>query len=296
MKSRPPLLNQTFSLAICKESPNSFRPINCMPVANDSSKAQRQTQACRLHAREALLNANPARSSMFYDGWQLRFGFDKRPLTNCILTPGRSYLPLHERIQTVCAIYHSMGHKAAFLIDQCTEPADLDRVLTDRGFQRRAAARLALASRVHPPDHRSRMADYDLELQTGLDRQTGQLFDRWQETSAGLYVESIVSRSLIVSRQCWALIHQAGQIIAGLHCVLHGSYAVIQHPVTHPAYDRSSLLAALLQGGLDWAANFGIATALLTDHDLISIAETMPDSIQIQVLDQIHYRVAPDQP
>lgn len=85
------------------------------------------------HLEELSLNALPARETLYYDGWVLRFagGYPRRANSIQLLYP--SILPLDEKIAYCEAQYDARGIKTVFKFTDHA-PRDLADALRERGY------------------------------------------------------------------------------------------------------------------------------------------------------------------
>lgn len=90
------------------------------------------------HLEELSLNAWPARQTVYYDGWVLRFadGYTRRANSVNPLYP--SSLPLPEKIAHCERVYASQGLRTVFKLTPAVHLVELDHALAERGYREEA--------------------------------------------------------------------------------------------------------------------------------------------------------------
>ncbi len=85
---------------------------------------------------ELTINTSPAIFQSHYDGWLLRASGTDTRRANSVTALQASHLPIEEKIAYCEAWYRGHGQPAMFRLNEALSPADLDAVLSLRGYAR----------------------------------------------------------------------------------------------------------------------------------------------------------------
>lgn len=208
------------------------------------------------------LNAYPALSSLFYDGWLLRFanGFTRRANSVALIAP--STLPLDEKIAYCQAAYGRAGLPTVFKLtgDPAAQPDDLEARLIARGYTRDHAGLMTLQVCDALPmlgPGRTAISDHmDEDWLAAYIRLNG--VDPAQRAT-----KRAVMNALLLPAGFARITDSDGQIIAVAQAVIERGWAGIYGVVTDPAHRGQGLASTMMADLLVWAAAHGAQRSYL---------------------------------
>src|SRR5215469_3521200 len=88
-----------------------------------------------VRVEEAGLNALQTQRQLFYDGWLLRLSPGKAKRARSVNPHFGSSLPVADKITYCESVYARHALPILFRLTPTSRPADLERVLADRGYE-----------------------------------------------------------------------------------------------------------------------------------------------------------------
>jgi GNAT superfamily N-acetyltransferase len=85
---------------------------------------------------ELTINTSPAIYQSHYDGWLLRASGTDTRRANSVTALQASHLPIEEKIAYAESWYRALGQPTMFRLNEARSPADLDALLSVRGYTR----------------------------------------------------------------------------------------------------------------------------------------------------------------
>src|SRR5689334_11864518 len=183
---------------------------------------------------ERSLNAWPARQTLFYDGWVLRItdGYTWRANSVNPLYP--SMQDVNEKIRTCEQLYRDKGLSTIFKMTSQSEPAALDALLADQGYQADAHTSVQLLEL----DNLAPAASSKIDL-------AGELTDAWLDAYCRMSSVGAESRSThahilraILPRKAFASITVDKRVIACGLGVCQDGWIGLYDIVTDPDFRR----------------------------------------------------------
>jgi len=232
--------------------------------------------------------ARPSLETVDYDGWILRFagGYTKR--ANSVNPHFGSTLPVSTKIAHCEAFYEERGLPAIFRLTRFSRPTELDRALTDAGYN---------------------VLDRSLVMTASLDRapglETGKVLrmsnDEWFAAFDRLRrlkpVERAIHRRVVESAQgtsYFAMIEQDGDPIAcGLGVLVDGAVGLFDL-FAGEAYRHRGHGTAIAGSILRWAVHRGARTGFLQIHSQNTPARRLYKGFGFEISYPYWYRVKPD--
>jgi len=105
-----------------------------------------------VRVEEAGLNALQTQRQLFYDGWLLRLSPGTAKRARSVNPHFGSSLPLREKIAYCESVYARYALPTLFRLTPMSRPAELDRVLADRGYQAFSETLVQTLALDHPPN------------------------------------------------------------------------------------------------------------------------------------------------
>ena len=210
---------------------------------------------------EVALNAWPALSQVFYDGWVLRFseGYTKRG--NSANALAESTIDVSEKIEYCQQAYARKKLPAIFRISPLALP-ELDRELEARGyafFHPTWVMTLDLQL-WEPPSGENQISESALEEWIDV-------FSLLSESQAGKQSTHLKILESIETPCLWALSKDQNDWVSGGLGVLDDRYFGLFDIVTHPEKRNQGFGTQLIAGMLKWAKDRGAETGYLQVMD-----------------------------
>ena len=206
---------------------------------------------------EASINGLPALTTEYYDGWLVRRseGYSRR--ANCVMSMYKSRMPLIEKVSHCEAYYSKHALPCIFKLTHQSLPAELDRELEGRGYDRDAETVVVTKSirEVNEPTANVELFDDpgDLWIQTWAS-----LSDRGKQSSVLLRL----LRSIPTPAK-YAVVREGSLGIACARAVISSDSVWLYDLIVAPDYRGKGIGTSLVQARLGWAYREGINTAFL---------------------------------
>lgn len=208
---------------------------------------------------ELSMNAWPARQTILFDGWVLRFnnGYTRRANSITALYPARK--DPSQKIAACEALYRAQGLPVIYKLPGRQESQTLDKLLADRGYIEEAQTSVqALALEDFHGDE-------ILDVTTGSAMSAG-----WQEAFCRLSHVSEQNQAVhqqiidaILPARCFASIQLEGEIVACGLGVLQDGYLGLYDIVVDAAFRRRGIGSRLMRALLAWGKCQDAHTAYL---------------------------------
>jgi GNAT superfamily N-acetyltransferase len=213
----------------------------------------------RKRIEEVSLNSWPALQQMLFDGWILRFaeGYTKR--ANSVNPLYASSLEVNEKVDRCEMRYAERGLPSVFRLTPFSSPADLDRVLESRGYQR-ADPTSVLHLDMRDREIRQGQA---AELRALKLDDWMRLFYQFSEAPADEHQTHREILEAIPSTRLLASLEDSGKPVACGLGVLEDHYFGLFDLVTDPEQRNKGFGTQLVFGLLRWAQNHGARYAYL---------------------------------
>jgi N-acetylglutamate synthase len=202
---------------------------------------------------ERSLNAWPALQTMFYDGWVLRFAQGHTRRANSVNPLYPSEQDINEKISTCEQLYRGKGLNTIFKLTSHSDPAILDALLADQGYQTDAPTSVQLLDLDNLPT----AASPNIDL-------AGELTDAWLDAYCRMSSIGDESRSThaqilrcILPEKSFASITVEGRLIACGLGVCQDGWIGVYDIVTDPGFRRRGHGQQLIEGLLAWAKSRG---------------------------------------
>lgn len=235
---------------------------------------------------EAAVSGLPPLRVDVLDGWLLRFadGYSRRANSVAPLYAGTG--DVAAKIEQCEQAYARFHQPCLFKMTAASQPADLDRTLEQRGYERDADT-LVCVSQLEPiaPDPR-------VELHEVPD---GEWFDTWQRLAGSGAEAGIFGRLLAAtpSPAVYALVCHQGRGVACGRATLAGQTVGLYDLRVDEGHRRQGLATALTQARMAWAAEQGAATAFLQVMADNEAAQRMQARLGFAELYRYWYRIQP---
>ncbi len=243
-----------------------------------------------LHRRleDVALNAWPSLQQVLLEGWLLRFshGYTKR--ANSVQPLYGSAADLDEKIAACEALYEAKGCPCIFRLTPFGAPAELDRVLEERGYA------LVEPSRVmHLDLHRFARTERTAELREEALDSWMELYRQFHRLPDG---DSAVPRAMLEAiwpeRRLVSLRHAGKPVACGM-AVREREFVGLFDLVTAPEERNRGYGAQLVSALLAWARERGAAHAYLQVVSSNAPACHLYDKLAFRLAYQYWYRVQP---
>ena len=239
---------------------------------------------------EASLNAWPALTEIFYDGWLIRLANGETRRTNSVNVIGSGTRALDEKIAHCERIYAAHDQPAYFRIRSIDDPL-LEDVLEQRGYRAEDDTKtLFMDFAVTPPETSPRA----IEIREGAPT------EEWLSAHARFsgrpppkddtrrHLLNLVALPIAFA----AARDDSGRIVSVAYGALHDRLVSLQWVATDPAQRRQGLSRATLSDLLMWAEKRGAEGACLQvvagNRPAVKLYESMGFSRELY---RYHYRV-----
>jgi GNAT superfamily N-acetyltransferase len=240
---------------------------------------------------ELAANAWPAEVAPVVSGWRLRFSGGVTSRANSVWPNDDTDLtPLQDKLAAAERFYAARGEPARFQICPACQPANLDEILAQRGYQTHSLTSVQIAPLDTVLSRLARNPALPVEVR-------GVLSDDWFEVYAragNMEAHERAMRRGILSRigmpAGFALARLDDQPAAVGLCVVERGWAGIFCMETLPALRRRGAASAILRALGDWACAQGATQAYLQVVDANTPAVTLYARAGFQTLYHYHYR------
>lgn len=208
---------------------------------------------------ELSLNHWPALSTLFYDGWALRFadGFTKR--ANSISPLYGSSYKLSDKMEYCRNIYTLHKLPVIYKITPFIRPAELDSALSDSGYAFADLSSVQTRSLLHVRDPEMR------EVRTSAEATEEWMAHNFQFSSADPRLAPVMRRMLanIRTATCFITLYCDGHPVSSGMAVIERGYVGLYDIVTDAAYRNRGFAEQLILHLLRWAQANGASAAYL---------------------------------
>lgn len=265
------------------KSPNTHTIIGAMTLL----------QQIRL-IEELAANAWPAEVAPVVSGWRLRFTGGITSRANSVWPNDDTGLaPLQDKLAAAERFYAARGEPARFQICPACQPANLDEILAQRGYQSHSLTSVQTAPLDTVLSQLARNAAPPVELRDAL-------WDEWFEVYAcvgNMDAHERATRRGILSRigmpAGFALARLDDQPAAVGLCVVERKWAGIFCMETLPAFRRRGAASAILRALCEWARAREATQTYLQVVDGNAPAVNLYAHAGFRTLYHYHYRALP---
>jgi GNAT superfamily N-acetyltransferase len=211
---------------------------------------------------EISMNAWPARQTIHYDGWVLRFTDSYTRRANCIVPLYVSEKDASEKITLCEKLYHSKGMRVIFKLTSASQPPELDSLLEARGYQADAHTSVQIISLAQQGKWLP-SPDSSLELSPADSREWRSAFARMSRIDRSLRpIHRQILDSILVEK-CFAAIRRDGAIIACGLGVLQDGLLGLYDIVVDESLRQQGYGEQIVRGLLQWGKDQGAETSYL---------------------------------
>jgi ribosomal protein S18 acetylase RimI-like enzyme len=212
-----------------------------------------------LQIEELSLNAWPAPQTLLYDGWVLRFagGYTRR--ANSINPLYASALPLEEKIAACEQLYRAQRLPVTFKMTPGSQPAHLDEVLAERGYQADAHTSVQLL------DLKTWSGESPKNFNTtsALNEEWFAAFCKLSGTPEKHFAPMRQILSLLLPTHCFAMLQVENQPVACGLAVLENGFVGMFDIVVAADQRRKGFGRIMMDGLLAWGKKQGADTSYL---------------------------------
>ena len=208
---------------------------------------------------ELSMNAWPSLQTMLYDGWVLRFADGYTNRANSINPLYPSTRDVREKIEACEHVYRGKGLSPVFKMTPDSQPAELDAILADRGYQadRRTSVQLLdLADREEVPGEPPNLPEVAGEEWLAAYCRLSGIADRHYPTLRHML------RSIVPAR-CFASARADDRVIACGMGVAQDGFVGLYDIVTDARFRRQGHGRRLVEQVLTWGKRQGARIAYL---------------------------------
>lgn len=208
---------------------------------------------------EISLNAWPALQTILYDGWLLRFadGYTKR--ANSINPRFPSTIAFDEKLKFCEDLYKGKNLDAVFKITPEARPANLDYLLSERGYRKDGHVSVQCLGLESYNDKKS----ICVNVEKNMSEQWLESFCRMNNLSDYQQLTLRQMMNNIIPKHCFASIVSEDKIISCGLGVLQMGYIGLFDIVTDQAYRQRGYGRLLIQNILNWGIESNAHTAYL---------------------------------
>lgn len=208
---------------------------------------------------ELSLNAWPALQTMLYDGWVLRWadGYSKR--ANSVNPLYSSSEEIESKIAVCEAFYHSRALDVVYKITPCSQPADLDAVLEQKGYATCDHTSLQWLELTNLPEPKL----HSVQVENRVSEEWLDPFCRFSNKTERDKQTMKNMLSSIPAKTCFLSLKKAEEVVACGLGVLEGNYMGIFDIVTDTNYRKQGLGEQLMLNLLHWGKSEGATYAYL---------------------------------
>jgi N-acetylglutamate synthase len=214
-----------------------------------------------VRVEEAGLNALQTQRQLFYDGWLLRLSPGTAKRARSVNPHFGSSLPLRDKIAYCESVYARHGLPTLFRMTPMSRPADLDRVLDERGYQafgETLVQTLALDRPPELPDHADEVVVESPETDAFVDA-----VDRLRHSTPeqrDAHRERLVNSPLT---KRYAMVRAGGRVVCTAQVAIEGPLVGVFDVITAPEARGNGYATLACAALLSWAWQHGANIAYL---------------------------------
>jgi GNAT superfamily N-acetyltransferase len=210
---------------------------------------------------EAGLNALQSQRQLFYDGWLLRVSPGTAKRARSVNPHFGSTLPLAGKIDYCESVYAQHGLPTLFRMTPMSRPADLDRVLDDRGYLAFGETFVQTLSLERPPEIPEAAEDVAIELPD-----TDAFVDAVGSLRSSTPQQREAHRERLINSPLskrYATIRAAGRVVCTAQVAIEGALVGVFDVVTVPDARGNGHATLACASLLSWAWQHGANAAYL---------------------------------
>jgi GNAT superfamily N-acetyltransferase len=214
-----------------------------------------------VRVEEAGLNALQTQRQLFYDGWLLRLSPGTAKRARSVNPHFGSSLPLAEKIAYCENLYARQALPTLFRMTPMSRPADLDRVLADRGYETFGETLVQTLAMDRPPELPNRADEVAVEAPE-IDAFVDAV-DRLRRSTPGqreAHRERLVNSPLIKKH---ALVRAGDRVVCTAQVAVDGSLVGVFDVITAPDARGNGYATLACAWLLSWAWQHGANVAYL---------------------------------
>ena len=214
------------------------------------------------HLETLAADALPAQVCEKLDGWRLRYNGGVTRRANSVLAEYAGTLALEKKLRQAEAFYARQGAKARFQLCPASQPANLDEVLTKRGYSHEPGAKVQVADLSTVMAHVTPSENVTTEV---LDTPSGVWLEVYEAVEGVEGDQKHVRREMFraLEKATFVLVRLNGQPAAAGLGVYGEGHVGIFNVATLPEQRRRGAATAVLAGLAQWGAAQGAHTLYL---------------------------------
>jgi GNAT superfamily N-acetyltransferase len=229
------------------------------PVEDHADREAPSRELVRIE--EAGLNALQSQRQLFYDGWLLRISPGTAKRARSVNPHFGSSLPLPGKIAYCERVYAQHGLPTLFRMTPFSRPANLDRVLAERGYQEFGETLVQTLVLDRPPEPRDHADDIVVET-PGTDAFVDAVDSLRKSTpqQREAHRERLINSPL---GKCHAVVRAAGRIVCTAQVAVDGALVGVFDVITAPDARGKGYATLACASLLSWAWQHGANVAYL---------------------------------